>query len=254
MRNNVYKDNLQPYENPEGYDEKNDKYVEDIHFFKKWAAGKEGPVIDLACGTGRVTLPLAENGISLMGVDIHPGMLSRAKEKAEAENLTVHFFEQDCCSLSLPVQTDFIYMTGNSFQHFLTNDTQDRLLQSVKAHLVKGGMFVFGTRFPQAGELISAESTETIHKREGDSQITYTSTESYDPVEQILYCESKTFIDERLVDTDRIKLRYVYPQEMKRVLETNGFSLTAVYGDWDESPLTKHSTNMIVVCEKAENA
>ncbi|WP_051314707.1 class I SAM-dependent methyltransferase [Alteribacter aurantiacus] len=248
----VFKGNLQPYEDPLRYDEKNDPFTKDIAFFKKWASKKSGPVVELACGTGRVTIPLAKSGIHMMGVDIHPGMLKRAEEKGKENNVSISFLEQDCCALCLPVQTDFMFMTGNSFQHFLTNDSQDLLLQAVKEHLVKGGIFVFGTRFAQTEEL-REEVKETVHEKKGNTEITYELTERYDALNQVLYCETDTLIKGEVVDVDRIKLRYVFPQELKRLLDANGFKLKELYGDWDETPLAANSTNIVVVCEKKES-
>src|SRR5690606_11904733 len=102
-----------------------------------WAKKTGGVLIDLACGTGRATIPLAKQGYRLVGVDIHEGMLEKAKQKSD--NLPIHWVTQNCMQLQLDITSKFIYMVGNSFQHFLTNEDQNQLLRSVHYHLEKDG-------------------------------------------------------------------------------------------------------------------
>jgi len=59
-------------------------------------------------------------------------------------------------NFNLVTETPFAYMVGNSFQHFLTNELQNRLLQSVRSLLTDNGIFVFDTRFPTSDELLQA--------------------------------------------------------------------------------------------------
>ncbi|MEI4527219.1 class I SAM-dependent methyltransferase [Priestia megaterium] len=74
--------NLDEYNNPLLYDDENEQYTEDVSFLLTEAAHKSGIILDLACGTGRATIPLAQAGHSLIGVDIHPPMLQEAQKKA----------------------------------------------------------------------------------------------------------------------------------------------------------------------------
>ena len=154
------KDNFQEYEDPILYDTENDSFTDDIRLLLKWASKSSGPIIDLACGTGRATIPLAEAGCEMIGVDIHKGMLDAAKRKSEKLHLQIKWVEQDCTSLDLNVGSEFIYMVGNSFQHFLTNKDQDSLLISVNKHLKQNGIFIFGTRFPSNEELLQPSTEE----------------------------------------------------------------------------------------------
>ncbi|WP_325166714.1 class I SAM-dependent methyltransferase [Viridibacillus soli] len=69
----------------------------------------------MACGTGRVTIPLAENGHQIVGVDIHTGMLDEAKRKSAEQNLPIEWIQQNCTQLDLDFKTSFAYSVGNSF-------------------------------------------------------------------------------------------------------------------------------------------
>jgi len=87
-------------------------------------------------------------------------MLQEAQKKAEALKLSVKWVEQDCTKLDLKVKSDFIYIVGNSFHHFLTNDEQHSFLHCVYTYLNDGGTFIVGIRFPSIEELTSTEAEE----------------------------------------------------------------------------------------------
>ncbi|WP_342772623.1 class I SAM-dependent methyltransferase [Oceanobacillus piezotolerans] len=78
------------------YDKENDTYTEDVKFLEKWASKTKGIIIDIACGTGRATIPLASKGYNMIGVDLHTGMLNEAKKKTSNLDLQIEWIEQDC--------------------------------------------------------------------------------------------------------------------------------------------------------------
>ncbi|MGI1811696.1 class I SAM-dependent methyltransferase [Priestia sp. TGN 0903] len=249
--------NLEEYNNPLLYDDENEQYTEDVAFLLTEAAKESGIILDLACGTGRATIPLAKAGHSLIGVDIHPPMLQEAQKKAEALKLSVKWVEQDCTKLDLKIKSDFIYIVGNSFQHFLTNEEQHAFLSGVYTHLNDGGIFIVGIRFPSIEELTSTEAEE-YWKSYQDSDTGYTTDvyiiSHYDAIKQIQHNlttrkirDHETIIKEI---TSKIDLRYTFPQEMEHLLARIGFMITNVYGDWKKSALTNQSTQMIYVCKK----
>ncbi|WP_349409863.1 class I SAM-dependent methyltransferase [Pseudalkalibacillus sp. SCS-8] len=251
--------NLETYDDPVLYDKENDGYEEDITFLAKRAARAKGPIVDLACGTGRVTIPLAKHGHRLIGVDLHNGMLAEAERKSSASKLDIEWLEQDCCELDLNIKSPLIYMVGNSFQHFLTNEAQDAFLQSVQKHLTAEGIFIFGTRYPSEEELsdTSEEFWRSYEDPEDGLRVDMFNTCTYHPLEQIQYNttirrkkdDAGTIIDERRAD---IQLRFVYPKEMERLLHYNGYEIVNSYGDWQENPLTNRSSQMIYVCRKTK--
>ncbi|MBS4200773.1 methyltransferase domain-containing protein [Bacillus sp. FJAT-49732] len=250
--------NSEEYNDPILYDKENDSYNEDISFLLKWAAKKQGPIIDLACGTGRATIPLAKEGYQLIGVDIHRGMLNEAKNKASKQNLPIEWIEQDCTKFELDGKSGLIYTVGNSFQHFLSNEAQDGLLSSVHKHLEDEGIFIFGTRFPSTEELLQPSSEEywrTYIDRETGNKVDVYTISNYDSLNQIQHYTTirkyKNTNDE-MVNEKRtnISLRYVFPKEMERMLSAHGFKVLHLYKDWNETPITNDSYQMIYVCQK----
>ncbi|GGD15561.1 class I SAM-dependent methyltransferase [Pontibacillus salipaludis] len=249
--------NLEEYDDPARYDGQNNANKRDIPLLLKWAKKQDGPIIDLACGTGRATFPLARAGYDVTGIDVHQGMLEEAKRKTRAGD-TINWILEDCADLNLHKKVDFIFTVGNSFQHFLTNDSQDGLLASVRRHLKENGVFIFGTRFPNAYELLSEpeEVFEHSYKDEETGVLVdvYHSSQ-YDALSQVQYNTTtrryKNEFDEMInEEKSHIALRFVFPKEMKRLLEKHGLSILHIYGDWEEGPLTSTSKEMIYVCRK----
>ncbi|KZE37200.1 hypothetical protein AV656_11515 [Bhargavaea cecembensis] len=241
-------DNLEKYEDPAGYDERYGGFDADLRLIQDWLPAPGSAVIDLACGTGRITLPLAEAGYEVTGVDLHEGMLARAREKAAQQGLSVRFLQQDCRALDLPVSAPLVVMAGNSFQHFLTNEDQDRLLESVRRHLKQGGRFIFDTRNPVFAELAEPDRYEEIVDT-GGRQIREEHTETYEPVTQILHCTTERFAEDGTpLGQDGILLRYTYPLELRRLLRQHGFQLENMYGDWSGQSFEAESGQMVCVC------
>jgi len=250
--------NFEEYDDPTLYDKENETYLPELPFLLKWASTTQGTIIDLACGTGRLTIPLAKNGCRMIGVDIHNGMLKEAQKKSAALHLPIEWLQQDCTKLHVPTTSHFIYSVGNSFQHFLTNESQDGFLASVNKHLEIGGTFIFGTRFPSVEELLQP-STEEYWRTYTDRDTLHTvdlyTISHYDALSQIQhYTTIRKYknSDGQIVDekSTKISLRYVFPKEMERMLLNNGFEIVDVFQDWKETAATNESYELIYVCKK----
>jgi SAM-dependent methyltransferase len=251
----IFEENMEKYKDPEMYDLQYETYLKDLPMLLEWSRKMDGPIVDLACGTGRITIPIAEEGIKIIGIDLNKGMLDRAKQKSEKKRLNITWLHQDCSNFSLDFKSPLMYMTGNSFQHFLTNESQDKLLRSIYNHLDTDGIFIFGTRFPISTELITTQTPETIYYDKLNRKVSEYFIEKYDSLEQILYSTSVRKVygqDNEIVseETDRISLRYVFPKEMDRLLEQNGYRVIEKYGSWDKEKLTVESSEMIYVCQR----
>ena len=244
------------YTDPELYDAEN-TVADEVPMLLRLARLADGPILDLACGTGRTTLPLAEAGFEVIGVDASEAMVGLARRKANELGLPVTFHVQDCRMLDVPTVAGMETMTGNAFQEFLSNEDQDGLLRAVHRHLSPGGVFVFGTRLPShlnldrpAGEQPWSTVTDDAGRRIEMSVIW-----SYDPVSQI---QDYTFI-ERIHDGSRPveerrspgRLRYTGPMEMRRLLAAHGFETEAMEGGWAGGvPLTADAAEMVVTARR----
>jgi ubiquinone/menaquinone biosynthesis C-methylase UbiE len=251
---------LEEYEDPILYDVENSGTTE-FSFLQEWAKkAKVGrhPILDLGCGTGRLTFPLANAGFSLIGVDVHEGMLQLAKEKSEPGS-SIQWLLQDCRKLELEQKSPLAYMVGHAFQHFLTNQHQDDLLNSVKHALTSCGYFIFNTRFPSKTELLQPAEEQyerTIVDPDGRNVEIFYKME-YDSVQQIQHYKTiRRFYREHELEEEKvttIDLRYSYPQEIKRTLERNGFNMLHCFDGWEAKPLNEGCYSMVVVCQKSNN-
>lgn len=259
-------DNLEEYADPVDYDRK-DSSDTGVAFYAALAQETGGPVLEIACGTGRVAIPIAQQGFAVTGLDVVPGMLERARSKAAG--LPTRWIEADARTFDLGEERfRLIFLTGNAFQAFLTNADQEALLGRVYAHLHDEGLFAFETRNPRwrtsedrdedvDGLFVDLESRaeEELppHSDAHGREVRESRTRTYDHVAQILHWTSYRRWQEgsgERTKITRIALRYTFPQELAALLHYNGFTIVRRYGDWDGEPLTASSPSIIVVCRK----
>ena len=85
-------------------------FLSDLPFYKQWLpTDKNAQLLELCCGSGRLTIPLAKEGFSICGVDNSASMLEQAKTKATNENVAITFIEADVRTLDLDTPFDFIF-------------------------------------------------------------------------------------------------------------------------------------------------
>lgn len=246
-----------PYDDPDDYDIKEQSYMNDYELILEWARRCGGHALDLGCGTGRLALPLAEAGIAVEGADVSRSMLDLAARKAEQAGVSVPLYEQDLTELRLPRGYEMMFMVGNTFQHLLTNEDQERMLQGVYRHLKPEGVFVFGTRNPDLEELSRVEVYEQHYANRLGQQVTEQHEEMYDAITQLLSCRTVKITaeqgrgDEISREDVHLQIRYTYPQEAFRLLKQSSFEVIQVYGGWKKEPLTSTSPEMIFICRKA---
>src|SRR5271163_3397440 len=100
--------------------------AQDVNFYREIAATYGGPILELGCGTGRITMPLAETGQHITGVDISHKMLQRAEQKRAALKLEqrerVHLLQGDMTQFDLREQFPLIIIPFRPFQHLLAVD------------------------------------------------------------------------------------------------------------------------------------
>jgi SAM-dependent methyltransferase len=246
--------NLEEYADPEIYDLENKSFEPDGPFYLALARRTGGPALEIGCGTGRVTIPIAEQGIPITGLDIAPAMLERAKEKAA--HLALHWIQADARNFHLDTPFQLIFAAAGVFQHFLERADQEAALARIREHLAPKGLFAFDVIFPQPALLITDETEHNWFSYTDGSgrKVQVSGTEHYDPVRQIktetAYRRWRDGEGREITRCAPLTLRYFFPQEMEALLQRNGFAIGECYGDWDLSPLTQASKSMIYVCQK----
>lgn len=151
-------DNLEEFADPLNYDLE-DSSDTGVSFYRALAHETGGPVLEIACGTGRVTIPIAREGIPVTGLDIVAGMVERARSKALG--LPARWLVGDARTFTLAERFRLIFMTGNAFQALLTNVDQEALLQRVRAHLQDQEVFCLRDAQPAVAE--RQATPRTVH-------------------------------------------------------------------------------------------
>ena len=248
-------DNLEEFEDPANYDlEEEERSASRIAYYCDLAKSIGGPVLEIACGSGLVTIPVAAQGLDVSGVDLSRPMLEHARKKAEAQHLNIRWVEADARSFNLGTQYKFIYLTGNAFQAFLLREDQETLLASVKKHLAPDGIFAFETRNPSGHDLtdqLEEEFDQPYISVEGH-QVSVYFTQRYDPLSQVMYWTSFRRWNDGEQDHSkqtRIACRFTHPQELEALLHYNGFQVIQQYGNWNKEPLSASSESIISICK-----
>lgn len=246
--------NLEEFHDPANYDlEEAEHSKPRIRFYADLAQEIGGAVLEAACGTGLVALPIAARGIPVTGIDLARPMLAHARMKAASQNLRIDLVEADARQFHFGKQFPFIYITGNAFQAFLGRRDQERFLACLKRHLAPRGIFAFETRNPSGHDLSNRPEEElwfTYHNLDGH-RVEVSGTQRYDPLTQIMhwttYRRWQAPAGSRMTTT-RIACRFTYPQELEALLHYNGFQIVQQYGDWNKASFSAQSEAIISIC------
>jgi SAM-dependent methyltransferase len=254
--------NLEEFSDPLDYDLE-DSGDTGVAFYRALARETGGPVLEVACGTGRVAIPIAREGIPVTGLDVVAGMIERARSKSVG--LPARWLVGDARTFALAERFRLVFLTGNAFQAFVTNADQEALLQRVRAHLHDQGVFAFETRnpllpnvTPPAGLFVTLatraeeEGGASYVNAEGH-EVRVSRTRRYDHVAQVVHLTSYRRWNDGTRDHTKVArtaLRYTFPQELTALLYYNGFAVTRRYGDWNGEPLSATSPSIISVCRK----
>ena len=226
-----------------------------LAFYQKLANEANGPILDLACGTGRVMLPLLQEGLDVDGVDLYEGMLTRLKTKAEALGLEPRLYQSDMASFSIDRQYSLIIIPFNAIVHNLTTDAQIACLECCRGHLLPGGLLAFDTYFPGAGLIMAPQGNRVLEIEMPDPKTGLTirlwDTRRFDLVRQFQYSQmDMEFLDAEgnVADVHQTQttVRWIYKDEMGLLLRVAGFERWEISGDFEGRPLEKETDAMIV--------
>jgi SAM-dependent methyltransferase len=223
----------------------------DIDFVLREAAKRPGPVLELACGTGRFVVPLARAGHDVVGLDSSPPMLDEARRKASALGLAPRLVAGDMRDFDLDVRPSLIFIAGNSICHLLTNDDVGACFSCVRRHLAVGGRFLIDVFVPDPTLLARPSDTRFPYGAYDDPEgrrVELTCTVRYEPTTQIndvrIFRTSKGGDHEAV---GSLRLRMFHPQELRVLLAHHGFRVDETFGDFRETPFGPGSTKQLVI-------
>src|SRR5437870_12030609 len=236
--------------------------TQDVAFYRDAAREFGDPVLELGCGTGRITMALAEAGKRVTGLDLSERMLERAvKKRAELRveaRERVHLVQGDMAKFDLGETFRLIIIPFRPFQHLLEVQQQLDCLDCVQKHLAPGGRLildVFQTDAERMHDPVHMrEMLVTEYKTDDGRQVRVTErvaafhrAEQRNDVEMIFSIRHPDGRQEKLVFA--WTLRYLLRYEIEHLLARCGFRVTALYGNFDRSTLADSSPEMIYVAE-----
>jgi len=242
-------DPVSEYSDPVLYDAENPDAEPDAGFYRTLSAEYPGPVLELGCGTGRVTLPLARAGLDVTGLDLSPEMVAQARTK-DPDN-EVQWVVGDARDFHLGRKFALVVETGGTFQHQLVRQDQEALLACVREHLAPDGAYVTNCWFPPQSITNDPEHDWFSYTDDLGRHVQVSGHSHYDRVAQV---NTETAIrrwhtpgESPQTRTSPLSLRYFYPQELEALLHYNGFHIVSRYGGLDATPLTNTSGAIIYV-------
>jgi SAM-dependent methyltransferase len=221
----------------------------DIEFFLGYARQCGSPVLELACGTGRLLVPLAEAGFEIHGLDFSENMLAVCRRKVAERGLgdRVTITYGDMATFDLP-RRDFslAFIAARSFMHLYTQADQIACLRRVYEHLRPGGILIIDVYAPSYAIMAKEPEGPFIERHKfdlpnGNSVIRKDRFISNDPAMQIQHYQIRfeeydpagELLHERTLPIDT---RYTFRYEMGLLLEKASFEVLDFFRDFEKNP------------------
>ncbi len=240
------------------YDIEHRHFDEDLSLYSNFAELCGSPLLELACGSGRLLLPLAREGYELTGVDNSASMLKLAQEALQRAGVETRckLVQQDMRYLNLGQKFRLAFIALGSFGHVLTRQEQRQTLAAVHQHLTPGGKFILDisnadVRYMQdlSGQVLHQGTWE----RDDGTLLTHFVSPASSPSRHLL--ELMHFYEEHRQSeavhrtTIRTYLYLFQHSEVELLLEEAGFTITDVYGDYELNAYAHDSPRMIFITE-----
>ena len=236
----------------------------DIDFFVGYSRKTEGKTLELGCGAGRILIPTAIAGCEITGLDISPFMLKKCQEKIDrqpkkAQGL-IRIVEGNMINFNIDERFSLVTTPFRPFQHLISTEEQRSCLRCVHKHLDSGGLLILDLFHPFLPSLYEpkyqAETEDFAERKLPDGRgirRTHRSSaihrgKQYFECEFIYYVSYPDGRKERYVQS--FPFRYFFRYEVEHLLELSGFRVRELFGDFDRSPFSQDSPEMIFVAEK----
>jgi SAM-dependent methyltransferase len=238
----------------------------DVGFWLSLAGTAGGPILELGCGTGRVLIPIAAAGHTVVGLDLSEYMLARCREKLAAQPAEVQerarLVQASMTGFDLAQSFALVIVPFRGFQHLVPVAEQLACLRCANRHLVGGGrivldLFQVNLRYITTPEAL--EEREDLNTMLPDGRrlrrthrvAGWHRAEQYNDVEMIHYVTHPDGREERLVQA--FPFRYFFRYEVEHLLARCGFEVVDVFGGYDRSPLADGSPEMLAMAEKVRD-
>lgn len=228
------------------------KQSQDVLFWLNMAECYGPSILELACGTGRISVPLGDKGFDVTGIELSDSMLKAAGQKSES----VQWLQKDVRDFNLKRRFSLIIFPYDTFTHLHELPDVKSCLHCVKQHLEPDGYFIIDFKNPYCVfDTLNAPNSQDIYSifqdPHSDETVTAMRESKYDAAEQ-LYHRTLTFSWENTtkIVQEVLTLRIYFPKEIEAILTENGFTVVQKFGNYEEAPFGSNTSHHILVCQK----
>lgn len=253
----------QHYDDAELYEHEYRRRRDDVAHYVDVASRHLAPeerVLDVCCGSGRISRALLREGFAVTGVDQSAPMLQRAETSIgrlpRVCRPRATFLTGDMRTLALGERFRLVICAFNSFEHLYTRPDAEKFLERVHEHLTPDGLFALDAEMPNLPWLMRSPDkrwgrTQFRHPRTGQ-KLEYTTNHDWDAVAQIVHIRLYYAPVEQgpLKETAIVHLsqRKFFPEELRSLLHYNGFEILRHEADFDGVPLDEYGDSQTLVC------
>jgi SAM-dependent methyltransferase len=225
-----------------------------LPFYAGLARQQGGSVLEVACGTGRITIPIALNGHPTTGLDRSRAMLDSAAARASAANAPVAFVQGDMRDFALGRHFDLIFVARNSLLHLLSTEDLLAAFAAIRRHLAPNGLFAFDIFNPDP-RLLATPAGQRFPVMEASTPqfgaLSVEQTSDYDSATQVNHATWYISThDQRDAWVVPLVLRSIFPNELPLLLSAAGLELTSRFGELSGAPFGRGSRIQLCLCRR----
>ncbi len=235
----------------------------DIPFYIHYASNIKGLILELACGTGRLTIPLAEAGNEVWGLEFSEKMLEQFKKKlmrfSEETAVRIHLIHGDMSNFSIKKKFPLIILPCRSFQLLYEEESEINCLKCVYDHLTYDGHFII-----DVADFVGEKETDWVNDEEvfdwenidpgtGLKVLRTHIKNEIDTKRQIIYPQKTYYVSKQDVLLEKIvkisPWKYFTSDQVRKLLISNGFKIIEEMGSFDGRSINQ-GTEFIFICKK----
>lgn len=199
-----------------------------------------GAVLELAIGTGRVAVPLAQSGVPVRGIELSQPMVDQLRTKADEATIPVVI--GDMTTTQVLGEFSLVYLVYNTISNLLSQAEQVECFRNAARHLTPGGRFVIELWVPELRALPPGRTATVWQSEPG-----YIGLDTYDVLNQQIVSHHVRFDETTQAQLWRSPHRYIWPAELDLMGQLAGFELESRHADWQGAEFTAESRSHVSV-------
>lgn len=225
----------------------------DIPFFLKETEPFTGEILELMCGTGRVSIPILASGKSMTCIDYAQAMLDALAKKIADKAYKANLLQMDVTELRLGKKFGLILLPFHSISEILSTELQIKALQAISQHLEDDGVFILTLQNPTTRLKVADGVARILGKYplKGGNQLVITYVNRYSEKEQLvsgfqffeIYDASNRFIEKRFLE---INFKPISDSAFRAMITSTELEIIEMYGDYAYSAFDEKSSDFMV--------